>query len=463
MTMPSSGRPAPKGTRLFYQIAGRLVVVAALFAVLEVVIVVAMYINDEETLSEDLVSLEARRIVESMGHRGVHPNDSELLTGSSTRAFVIFDDRGNRLQEINPGHVPLPDSPLADVRSTTSRELHGKQFFLTGVRRVEIGGRPGWIGLAISGQGLRPFIPALYQEVYDHALLPLIPLSMLLLFFNVAVVRRMLKPLERAVTELDALDPGDPSRRLHQPASPVEVSLLLMAVNRALDRVERAIQTLRQFTADAAHELRTPLASMTLTIERLPASVERLKLKDDAVAMSRLIGQMLDLARTDALDDMRQHRCDLHEIASRVAAEMVPVAVGAGRSIRYLNEGSSTVEGRGELLERAIRNLIDNALTHTPPGTEVEVTVGPSCEIKVRDHGAGIPIELRQRVFERFWRADRQRSGAGLGLAITGKIMEACGGQVQIADAADGGAVVRLIFPAPKVEDQYRGRNYARP
>ena len=169
-----------------------------------------------------------------------------------------------------------------------------------------------------------------------------------------------------------------------------------MAVNRALDRVERAIQALRQFTADAAHELRTPLASMTLTIERLPASVERQKLKDDAVAMSRLIGQMLDLARTDALDDMRQHRCDLHEIASRVAAEMAPVAVGAGRSIRYRNEGSSTVEGRGELLERAVRNLIENALTHTPPGTEVEVIVGPGREIKVRDHGAGIPVELRQ-------------------------------------------------------------------
>ena len=82
MTLPSSGRPAPKGVRLFYQIASRLVVVAALFAVLEVVIVVAMYINDEETLSEDLVSLESRRIVESMGHRGVHPDDAELLTGS---------------------------------------------------------------------------------------------------------------------------------------------------------------------------------------------------------------------------------------------------------------------------------------------------------------------------------------------------------------------------------------------
>ncbi len=447
MTLPISGGPAPKGMRLFYQIASRLVLVAALFAVLEVVIVVVMYVNDEETLSEDLVSLESLRIAESMGHRSVHPNNGDLLTGSSTRAFVIFDDSGNRLQVVNPGRVPLPDVPLADLRSTTSRELHGKHFFLTGVRRVEIEGQPRWIGLAISGEGVRPFFPALYKEVYDHALLPLIPLSMLLLFFNVVVVRRMLKPLERAVAEVDALDPGDPSRRLYQPASPVEVSLLLMAVNRALDRVERAIQTLSQFTADAAHELRTPLASMSLTIERLPASVERRKLKEDAVAMSRLIGQMLDLARTDALEDMRQYRCDLHDIANRVAADMVPVAVGIGKSIRYRNEGSTTVEARGELLERAVRNLIDNALTHTPQGTEVEVTVGPSREIRVRDHGAGIPVGLRQTVFERFWRADRQRSGAGLGLAITGRIMEACGGRVQIADATDGGAVVSLLFP----------------
>jgi two-component system OmpR family sensor kinase len=443
------GGPTRKGVRLFYQIASRLAIVAAIFAVLQVGIVVAMYVNDEESLSEDLVSLESRRIVESIGQRGVHPDDEKLLMGSTTRAFVIFDDSGNRLEVVNPGNVPLPDAPLADVQSTTSREMHGKQFFLTGVRRVELGGRPGWIGLAASGEGLRPFVPALFKEVRDHALLPLIPLSMLLLFFNVAVVRRMLKPLERAVAEADALDPSDPSRRLHQPASPVEVSFLLMAVNRALDRVERAIHALRQFTADVAHELRTPLASMTLTIERLPSSAERQKLEGDAASMSRLIGQMLDLARTDALEDMRQHRCDLHEIASRVATDLAPVAVKSGRSIRYRNEGSMTVEGRAELLERAVRNLIENALTHTPPGTEVEVIVGPGREIKVRDHGDGIPVELRSAVFERFWRAHRQRGGAGLGLAITRKIMEACGGRVQIDDAANGGAVVGLSFPTP--------------
>ena len=408
---------------------------------------VAMYVNDEESLSADLVSLESRRIVESIEKNTTNPKDSKALLGSTTRAFVIFDGNGNRLQVINPGNVPLPEAPLADVQSTTSREIHGKQFFLMGLRQVDLDGRPGWIGLAASGEGMRPFVPALLKEVRDHALLPLIPLSMLLLLFNMAVVRRMLKPLERAVAEADALDPGDPSRRLHQPASPIEVSLLLMAVNRALERVERAIVALRQFTADAAHELRTPLASMTLNIERLPASVEREKLEGDAASMSRLIGQMLDLARTDALEDMRQYRCDLNEVASRVATDLAPVAVKAGRSIRYRNEGNVTVEGRAELLERAVRNLLENALTHTPPGTEVEVIVGPDREITVRDHGAGIPVEIRDAVFDRFWRADRQRSGAGLGLAITRKIMEACGGRVQIGDAPDGGAVVGLWFP----------------
>jgi len=447
MTLTVNPQSPPRGVRLFFQIANRLALVAGIFAVLQVVIVVAMYINDEESLSADLVSLEAHRIVESIERNGTIPRDPTALLGSTTRAFVLFDGNGNRRQVINPGNLPLPEAPLADVQSTTSREVHGRQFFLNGLRRVELDGRPGWIGLAASGEGMRPFIPALLKEVRDHALLPLIPLSMLLLLFNIAVVRRMLKPLESAVAEADALDPGDPSRRLHLRASPIEVSLLLMAVNRALDRVEKAIVSLRQFTADAAHELRTPLASMTLNIERLPVSVERERLESDAASLSRLIGQMLDLARTDALDDMRQNRCDLDEVARRVATELAPMAVKVGRSIRYRSEGSVTVEGRPELLERAVRNLIENALTHTPPGTEVEVSVGPDREIKVRDHGAGIPVELRDAVFDRFWRADRQRSGAGLGLAITRKIMEACGGGVRIGDAPDGGAVVGLWFP----------------
>lgn len=88
-----------------------------------------------------------------------------------------------------------------------------------------------------------------------------------------------------------------------------------------------------------------------------------------------------------------------------------------------------------------------NALSHSPRGTEIEVTVGAGPQIRVRDHGTGIPVPLREKVFERFWRADRQHGGAGLGLAITRSIMESCGGRVEISDARDGGAIVELVFP----------------
>jgi signal transduction histidine kinase len=94
-----------------------------------------------------------------------------------------------------------------------------------------------------------------------------------------------------------------------------------------------------------------------------------------------------------------------------------------------------------------LRNLIENALVHAPPATEVDVVVGPKPEIQVRDHGPGIPLEMRDLVFTRFWRADQQHSGAGLGLAITRSIMDACGGSVHIGDAEGGGAVVTLVFP----------------
>ena len=437
----------PRGVSLFYQIALRLVVVAALFAVLDVIIVVAMYVNERDTLSDELVSLESRRIADSIREHGIPLTPANLLAGSSTRAITVFDANGDRLLLFNPGHVPLPDAPMADVESSTSREMRDGQFFLSGLRRVESNGRPLWIGVAIFGEGWRPLLPALYKEIYEHALLPLMPLGLLLLVFNVVVVRRMLRPLERAVADVRALDPADLSRRLHQSASPPELSALLGAFNLALERLERAMLTLRQFTADAAHELRTPLAAMTLTIGQLPASIERQKLRDDASALSRLIAQLLDLARTDALDSAQSARSDLSDIATRVATNMVPVAISQGKSIRYINNGSSIVAGSSELLERALRNLIENALVHAPPATEVDVVVGPKPEIQVRDHGPGIPLEMRDLVFTRFWRADQQHSGAGLGLAITRSIMDACGGSVHIGDAEGGGAVVTLVFP----------------
>lgn len=426
--------------RLFHLIALRLAVVTAVFMVLEVLIVVVMYIDDEDTLGEDLITLEAGRIADRLEDPGGPP----ILAEPARRAFAAYDADGRLLRSENRAGLSLPVPPPRELQSMTAREQRGDAYFISGIRRVEVDGRRYWIALAILDRGLAPMIPALVDEVVDHALLPLIPLFLLLLGFNIATVRRMLTPLERAMADADALDPAAMDRRLHLPAAPVEVRSLLGAVNRALDRLHRTLLTLRQFTADAAHELRTPLAVMTLSIDRLPPSAEKDKLHEDAAAMSRLIGQMLDLARAEALDDLGDARADLHPMARELAAEMAPLAFRRGRSLRYRHDGQPVARGRPELLARALRNLIENALNHAPAGSEVEIEVGPGPLLSVRDHGPGIPEALRDKVFDRFWRADRRRSGAGLGLAITRSIVEACGGRVELVDADGGGTLARL-------------------
>lgn len=445
MTEPpgaSRSRPPP---RLFSQIALRLAAVTAVFAILEILIVFGLYIGDPETLSEDLVSMQVAKVAAAVRAEGYRVPPRQSL-GSPALAIAIYDEHGNPVLISNPAHWPLPRAPLGDLQSITSRETHGSLFFLSGTRRVEIGGRPVGISVAISGRGLRPYLPALYKEVRDHVLVPLVPLAGLLLLLNVIIVRRMLAPLERAMVDANALDAAQPSHRLNLPDSPLEVIALLRAINGALDRLEHAIVALRQFTADVAHEVRTPLATMMLTIERLPPSGERSQLIHEATAMRRLISQMLDLARIEGLDDMRSARTDLGELASRVAGDLTPIAIDMGKIIRFSNAGSTLVEGRSDLLERALRNVVENALTHAPAGTEVEIIVGPLPEVRVVDHGPGIPLELRARVFERFWRIDRKPGGAGLGLAIVRRIMDACGGAVSLADTPGGGATVTLSY-----------------
>lgn len=130
--------------------------------------------------------------------------------------------------------------------------------------------------MRFEGDGIRPYVPVILNEIVQHVILPLIPLSLLLLPFNVFAVRRVLEPLRRAESEVDALDPDNVLIRLSAPSSPREVTTLVRAVNRALNRLDRSMAIMRGFTANAAHELRTPLSIMRLSLDRLPAS----KLRD---------------------------------------------------------------------------------------------------------------------------------------------------------------------------------------
>ena len=447
---PATALRSAGGSKLAQLIARRLALVALLFVVLEVVLVVVMYVHDEQTLIEDLIAVETDRVRGALRLENGRLQVGAIQKSGSTLAVAVFDSSGHRVFEDNPGHLPLPSRiTVPDLQAETAQEQRGDSFFVNGVRRGEIDGKHYWIAVAISGTGFAPLLPALGYELLQHVALPLIPLSILLLVFNLAVVKRMLVPLDAAVSEVNALDPGQIGKRLHLPETPDEVRTLLGAVNRALDRMEHAIRLLRQFTADAAHELRTPLAVMTLSIEQLPAGEARSKLQEDTAGMTRLVNQMLDLARADGLDADPRAQTVLDDLVSSVVGQLLPLALSSGRSMSYSADGNPVVKGQPDLLERVLRNILQNALAHTPAGSVVEVQLGPGPQVSVRDHGPGIEDADRAAVFQRFWRKDRNRShGAGLGLAIAQGIMESVGGSIQIEDAPGGGALLRLQFVA---------------
>ncbi|MGL4540962.1 MAG: sensor histidine kinase, partial [Polymorphobacter sp.] len=215
-------------------------------------------------------------------------------------------------------------------------------------------------------------------------------------------------------------------------------------------RVEAAMTTLRDFTANAAHELRTPLAIMQLSLERLPDGPIKTELQADTDHMTRLVGQMLDLAQADAFLNDAPATVDLAAVGRAVVSQLAPKSFAAGRELMFCDAGDAIAEGHSEAIFRVYRNLIDNALLHAPGNTPIEIAAGPGPQISIRDYGPGIAPADRPHLFNRFWRKDRSNShGAGLGLGIVKRLVEAHDGSIDIETPNDGGTLFRVSFPAP--------------
>lgn len=264
----------------------------------------------------------------------------------------------------------------------------------------------------------------------------------------VVTVRSSLAPLKQASDHASRIDPTSPGVRLDSLGVPTELLSLVAAINDALDRLERGFETQRRFTGDAAHELRTPLAILTSGLESLPESEEVLRLQHDVARMTRLVEQLLRIARLDALPLDTGRPVDLGKIVREVVEQLAPWAVGLGRMIAFeAPPGPIMISGDTDALASAARNLVENAVHHTMVGTEVTVVVSAPAQVRVSDHGPGIPEHDQAKVFSRFWRAPGQaRTGAGLGLAIVAQVAEAHRGSVAIEDGSQGGASFVLNF-----------------
>lgn len=262
----------------------------------------------------------------------------------------------------------------------------------------------------------------------------------------VFTVRRGLAPLAAISRQAVELEPGS-THRLDDRSVPEEVLPLVEAMNRALDRLQDAFAQQRRFTAVAAHELRTPLAALRARLEGLPADLDgRAELLAIIERMARLVDQLLAVARLESGQLSTDEPLDLRELVRSVIAERAPRAFAAGRELALEAPARPLrIRGSRDALERAVGNLLDNALRHSPPGGTVEVRLGEDCVLEVLDRGPGFgrvsPDELF-RPFVRGCNGPRHPEGAGLGLAIVHDVARLHGGEAFARPRPGGGAAV---------------------
>lgn len=380
----------------------------------------------------------------------IETEHAPLLHKYSRRvAFQVWEEgRVLRLHSAN-----APSRPLAD------REQGFSDSVIDGIRWRVFSTWDGSGKNLIHVAELTGIRDELARGIAGNLLEPLLfslPLLALLLWVAVA---RGLRPLVKLTGEVAQREP-DSLAPLDAGTAPREVVPLIARLNGLFSRIADSLQKERRFTADAAHELRTPVAGIKAQAQVARAAsseAERNHALDNAILgcdrAAHLIDQLLTLARIDALGDDVVEACKLKGIAAEVIASIAPVALNQNVRIELSEGDEVVVRGNPVLLRILLRNLIDNAVRHTLPGTSVWISVnreqGQVC-LSVNDNGPGIPDGELAKVTERFYRpVGTPGSGSGLGLSIVKRIAEIHHASLQIVPQDDGkGLSVTVIFKA---------------
>ena len=315
------------------------------------------------------------------------------------------------------------------------------------MKRAEFGGAPIYFRITLGRDpaDLRWWL--MHDEMLDHVIVPMVPLTLAMLIANIFALRRSLRPLAEAAQNAEAINAKTTGLRLETDNLPMEIVPLVVSINRALTRLDQVVGFQRDFTATVAHELRTPLAVLTLQLGQHTSAGNDSGLIV-AGEMTHLVNQLLNVAQLEASTTDAFESFDLADMARQTVSRLAPLAVERGREIEFDDYGSPPILGNRDAIAAAVRNLIENALRATPSGSAVVVACGPGARLSVRDHGPGVPEALKTKLFAAFTQGLQNAGGAGLGLAIVAKTMELQGGRAWYENLADG-CVFRLDFATP--------------
>ncbi|WCG81732.1 sensor histidine kinase [Pectobacterium sp. A5351] len=297
----------------------------------------------------------------------------------------------------------------------------------------------------------------IYLNSRGYYILPLLVCIPFLLFPAWLSIRIAMRPWNKVANEVSLRTPEDLSPLKAVPKHK-ELRQIVDAINIFLARVRESTERERTFIADAAHELRTPLAAMRVNVEALQSDASNVSQQELLAGIirsngraARLVNQLLLLMHSEARIDTAMEPVPLTTLIQERMAELAPLAAESRIELEFYSHDEVWITGVRERLMSLIDNLIENAVKYSPEGGRVEVEVrslDTSTQLRISDAGPGIKVELRERVFDRFFRDPNQiQSGSGLGLAIVKAVAQQHNSRVFLSTSAEGGLMVIVDFP----------------
>ncbi|MBL9036580.1 MAG: HAMP domain-containing histidine kinase [Rhodospirillaceae bacterium] len=445
--------PRRRGFSLKYRLLISLFVVSAIGIASAAYFAYREVYNTDEAIAERTMQGQTNELLEAIvidaatgkASFDLPPDWAEAYgRGDGAFAYTFYEPDGAVAAKSPNLTEPLPASALPPGKTFGPLEFRGPEAQMT-MTAAAPGGRR--LVVARSQVESEALAESMLEESIEPMLL-LVPSGILALVTIWLVGSWSLRPLERASREAADVGPGNPNARVSAEGLPAELLPLVGAVNGALDRLSRAYEAERRLTADAAHELRTPLAVLDLRLQRaqLTGEVDWRLVRRDFQHLHRVVAQLLELARMEsaARSQPRPVAVNLARVVREATAMVLPLADEAGREIEIEVErdASITFPGYAADLRNMVRNLLDNALHHGRG--KISVTLGHAKQeadaqadsgtvvLQVRDEGSGVPDELRETVFDRFRKGKASSAGSGLGLAIVQHVAHTHGGFARV-------------------------------
>lgn len=444
---------------LWVLVAKRVALFAALAMLGQSVAVLVQYASDPDDLAAMIVAREVDGLADGLtasGERLRYELPERLrerygAAGAGYAARVMTTDGETLFTSCDAAcAAKLPTAGGPPPSRWVRRTSEGYPLSFVGGETTVLGGRSVLIDVAVDGDRAGGVWSALADELAEHMALPMTLTLLFTLGATLWSIRSALAPVRRAAELAAALDPRDGATPLDPAGMPLEVAQLVEAVNRAFARVHELMADQKLFTSAIAHDIRTPLAVVSLELENSDDPVARKALADIS-ELTRFVGQLTALARLEGSDRAAFETVPLVRVAEDVVEALGPWIYRNGASVELVRDGEQTVRGVPALIADSLRNLVENAVKHGGEGVSITVSAGPGARLSVSDNGVGVPPPPDERAY-------RRAGGLGVGLQIVRRIADLHAARFALAPNAPRGVVASLVFDVEDTTTRSNGR-----